>query len=141
MGRYPHRIALSDRRIVALTDTHVSFAWKDYADHNRSKIMTLTIEEFIRRFLLHIVPLHFVRIRYYGFMSARSRKVKLQLCRDQTGTPEPAESIVVSSATSEDPEKPPVRMWASCPECGSKRMCVVREISKPDPGGYLAQAA
>jgi hypothetical protein len=141
LGRYTHRIALSDSRIVALTDTHVSFAWKDYADHNRSKIMTLTIEEFIRRFLLHIVPLHFVRIRYYGFMSARSRKVKLQLCRDQTGTPEPAESIVESSATSGDTEKPPVRTWAPCPVCGSKRMCVVREISKPDPGGYLAQAA
>jgi len=85
LGRYTHRIAISDSRIVALTDTHVSFAWKDYADHNRSKIMTLAIGEFIRRFLLHVVPLRFVRIRYYGFLSARSRKVKLQLCRDQTG--------------------------------------------------------
>ena len=80
-------------------------------------------------------------VRYYGFMSARSRKVKLQLCRDQTGTPEPAESIVESSATSEDPEKPPVRTWAPCPVCGCKRMCVVREIKKPDPGGHLAKAA
>ena len=58
-------------------------------------------------------------------MSARSRKVKLQLCRDQTGTPEPAERIVESAATSEDPEKPPIMMWAPCPVCAGASACAL----------------
>ena len=141
LGRYTHRIAISDSRIVELTNTHVSFAWKDYADHNRPKVMTLTIQEFIRRFLLHVVPLHFVRIRYYGFLSARSRKLKLQLCRDQTNGADRSESIAEIVNQSPEPEKAPAKTWAPCPVCGCKRMCVIREIHKPQPGGHLAIAA
>ena len=126
LGRYTHRIAIADARIVALTDTHVSFQWKDYADHGRSKIMTLTIVEFIRRFLYHVVPLHFVRIRYYGFLSVRSRKVKLALCRDQTG----GETIDADALHTDAPTGP---RWAPCAVCGSVRMVPIRMIMKYSP--------
>ena len=83
IGRYTHRVAISNNRIVALTDTEVTFRWKDYADKSRTKKMTLTHSEFIRRFLLHVLPKGFVRIRYYGFLGSRVRKQSLQFCRDQ----------------------------------------------------------
>jgi hypothetical protein len=84
LGRYTHRIAISNARLISLNQSHVSFQWKDYAHGNQSKIMTLSIEEFIRRFLLHVLPHGFMRIRYFGFLANCTRAAKLQLCRDQT---------------------------------------------------------
>jgi hypothetical protein len=84
------------------------------------------IVEFIRRFLYHVVPLHFVRIRYYGFLSVRSRKVKLALCRDQTG----GETIDADALHIDDPTGP---RWAPCAVCGSVRMVPIRMIMKYSP--------
>jgi hypothetical protein len=80
LGRYTHRIAISNQRIVSMDDRTVSFQWKDYADNNASKIMTLTLVEFIRRFFLHVLPDRFTRIRYYGFLSNGSKGKLLAKC-------------------------------------------------------------
>ena len=80
LGGYTHRIAISNHRIIDVSSTHVTFKWKSYADENKIKTMKLTIVEFIRRFLLHILPKRYQRIRYYGFLCNRKRKKSLALC-------------------------------------------------------------
>jgi hypothetical protein len=81
LGRYTHRIAISNNRIMGLQDGKVSFRWRDYSDGERQKIMTVKAEEFIRRFLLHVLPHRYVRIRHYGLLSNRNRKDDIALCR------------------------------------------------------------
>jgi len=81
LGRYTHRVAISNERIVTLDDGIVRFRWKDYADDHRVKLMALDAEEFIRRFLLHVVPDGFVRIRHFGLLANRTRRAKLDRCR------------------------------------------------------------
>lgn len=81
LGRYTHKIAISNSRILKYEDGKVSFTWKDYKDGAKSKIMILKVEEFIRRFLLHILPSGFFKIRYYGIFSNRIRKKMTELCR------------------------------------------------------------
>jgi hypothetical protein len=81
LARYTHRVAISNHRISDMTDTHVTFRWKDYAHHNRRRVMTLGHEEFLRRFLLHVLPKGFPRIRYFGFLANRRRGQLLPLCR------------------------------------------------------------
>ena len=81
IGRYTHRIAISNRRIVAIADVTVSFQWKDYRDAGKVKVMTLHAHEFVRRFLLHVLPAEFVRIRHYGILANGRRKTKLERCR------------------------------------------------------------
>lgn len=85
LGNYTHRIAISDSRLVSVEDNSVSFTWKDYRDKNKRKIMTLTPEEFIRRFLLHVLPKGFFKIRYYGIFASRNRPTQLALCKKQLG--------------------------------------------------------
>jgi hypothetical protein len=85
LGSYTHRIAISNQRIVSVENGRVSFTWKDYAHGNARKIMTITIPEFIRRFLLHVMPTGFVRIRHYGFFGNRTRKQSLNKCRKSLG--------------------------------------------------------
>jgi hypothetical protein len=81
LARYTHRVAISNHRLRALEDGHVSFQWKDYAHRARRKLMTLDAVEFLRRFLLHVLPSGLVRIRQFGFLANRVRKSKLDLCR------------------------------------------------------------
>jgi Putative transposase/Transposase zinc-binding domain len=81
LSRYTHRVAISNRRLLALNNGRVSFAWKDYAQGASLKRMTLDVHEFIRRFLLHVLPGGFQRIRHYGFLANGHRKVKLALVR------------------------------------------------------------
>jgi len=90
LGRYTHRVAISNTRLIALADGRVSFRWRDYRDHNKSKVMTLAADEFIRRFLLHALPDGFHRIRHYGFLANRHRADKLALCRRLLAAPAPA---------------------------------------------------
>jgi hypothetical protein len=82
LGRYTHRVALSNDRLLSLADGIVRFRWKDYADHDRVKVMALDADEFIRRFLLHVVPDGFVRIRHFGLLANRTRRAKLARCRE-----------------------------------------------------------
>jgi hypothetical protein len=99
LGRYTHRVAISNERLVSHTDGVVRFRWRDYADGDRVKIMTLAAEEFIRRFLLHVVPGGFVRIRHFGFLANRTRRAKLARCRALLAQPPaPAASVIESVA-------------------------------------------
>jgi hypothetical protein len=82
VGRYTHRVAISNNRLVSMDDGKVRFRWKDYRNGNRQKTMTLEANEFIRRFLIHVLPDGFHRIRYYGFLGNRHRSWKLKRCRE-----------------------------------------------------------
>jgi hypothetical protein len=123
LARYTHRVAISNSRILSVEDGKVSFLWRDYADGNKTKVMTLDAVEFIRRFLLHILPAGFVRIRQYGFLANRARKEKLALCRTLLGTPPPA-------ACSIEPrnEKPKQK---HCPVCPTGNMIVI-QVFRPE---------
>jgi hypothetical protein len=85
LSRYTHRIAISNNRIVNVEDGTVSFRWRDYADSDKIKTMSLDAGEFIRRFLLHVLPDGFVKIRYYGLLANRNRKNNIALCRELLG--------------------------------------------------------
>ncbi|MDD4438172.1 MAG: IS91 family transposase [Tissierellia bacterium] len=87
LGRYTHRVAISNNRILNIKDGNVSFKWRDYKDNNKWKVMTLTADEFIRRFLIHILPQRFIKIRHYGFLGNRNKNTKLKICKQLTNTP------------------------------------------------------
>lgn len=86
LGRYTHRVAISNNRLLTITDKEISFKYRDYADENKMKIMTLEISEFIRRFLMHILPPQFMKIRHYGLLGNRNKHKKLNICKMLTGT-------------------------------------------------------
>lgn len=85
LGRYTHKVAISNNRIVFNGNGYVTYKWRDYKDNNKEKYMTVSSEEFIRRFLLHVLPDKFVKIRHYGILANRNRKTKLKLCKRLTG--------------------------------------------------------
>ena len=85
LARYTHRVAISNHRLVALSDGKVTFRWKDYAHGNQQKRMTVSVEEFLRRFLMHTLPRGFVRIRFFGYMANRRRAALLPICRELIG--------------------------------------------------------
>jgi hypothetical protein len=89
LGRYTHRVALSNDRLLALRDGRVRFRWRDYADGDRGKVMELAVDEFLRRFLLHVVPDGFVRIRHFGLLANRRRSAALAQCRALLAQPLP----------------------------------------------------
>ena len=95
MGRYTHRVAISNHRLIDIDDGHVRFRYKDYREErpDTGKTMTLAASEFIRRFLLHVLPRGFHRIRYYGLLGNRHRTEKLERCRQLLGTASPSEPV------------------------------------------------
>jgi hypothetical protein len=127
LAGYTHRIAISNHRIVAIKDEQVIFKWRDYADNNKKKIMSLHAHEFIRRFLLHVLPERYVKIRHFGLFGNRNRKKLLETCR----------KIL---KVSDDFHARNVETWKEtfhrltgidincCPECGKGTMIIVREI-------------
>ena len=123
LGRYTHRVAISNHRIVSIDKDTVCFRWRDYADGNRQKVMRLSHEEFIRRFLQHILPHGFCKIRYYGILSNRLRRQALALCRQALGVKAPPQLPALSwqercrQAVGID--------WEVCPVCGKGRMQTV----------------
>jgi hypothetical protein len=138
LGRYTHRIAIANSRILSLTATHVSFAYKDYAAQGRAKVLTLTIVEFIRRFLMHVVPRGFVRIRYYGFMANRHRVRNIEECRRLLGQGRDASVDRRPTADRATPVAPVTKDNADlCPRCQQGRMHMVglleRQRTPPDP--------
>jgi hypothetical protein len=90
LGRYTHRVAISNNRLLRLEDGRVNFLWRDYKHDSAQRVMTLTADEFIRRFLLHVLPQGFQHMRSYGLLANRYRQTKLALCRILLGTPKPA---------------------------------------------------
>jgi hypothetical protein len=99
LARYTHRVAISNHRLLNVTDHDVTFRWKDYAHRSKSRAMTLTHEEFLRRFLQHVLPSGFPRIRYFGFLANRRRSLLLPLCRKLLDA-SPAIAATSTSATS-----------------------------------------
>jgi hypothetical protein len=89
LGRYTHRVAISNNRLQQLEDGLVTFAYKDYKDEQQRKLMTLPADEFLRRFLLHVLPEGFQRIRHYGLFSNRHRAENLTRCRELLGVSAP----------------------------------------------------
>ena len=87
LGRYTHRVAISNNRILSIKNAFVTLKWRDYKDNSSQKVMTITAEEFIRRFLMHILSSGFMKIRHYGFLGNRNKLSKLKLCKIQTHTP------------------------------------------------------
>jgi hypothetical protein len=119
LGNYTHRVAISNHRLLSLENGRVAFRWRDSVHGNQQRVMSLPVDEFLRRFLLHLLPRGFVRIRYFGFLAHRRRKRLLPLCRELmalTAAPIPAPSAG-------DP--PGQRFWA-CPACGASMVIVER---------------
>jgi hypothetical protein len=117
LARYTHRVAISDHRLLSFTDGNVSFRWKDYAHGNKQRKMTLTAHEFLRRFLLHILPSGFVRIRHFGFLANRNRQLRVSVCRQLLV----AECLQRSAPASETIS---VRACWRCPLCGGPMQAV-----------------
>ena len=120
LARYTHRVAISNHRIVNFADGQVTFRWKDYAHKGKRRKMTLTAEEFLRRFLLHVLPRRFVRIRFFGFLANRRRKEHLPLCRRLLAASRPPSSPASTVSESEPPAA------GRCPHCGAAMVLVER---------------
>src|SRR5215467_9089474 len=121
LGRYTHRVAISNHRLVSFADGQVTFRWRDSAHNNVRKLMTLSLDEFLRRFLLHLLPKGFVRIRHFGFLANRHRVKLLPLCFAALDSA-PAQAVPKPS-TLQNPS--PLR---PCPKCGGT-MVVVERLS------------
>jgi hypothetical protein len=133
VGRYTHRVAISNNRLLDIDNDQVRFKWKDYRGGDRVKTMALTAEEFIRRFLLHVLPDGFRRIRYYGFLGNRHREEKLAVCRRLLGM-QVAENAVPEPPTETDYrdryEELTGRSLRQCPQCRQGNMVVVRILPR-----------
>ena len=126
VARYTHRVAISNDRLLDLEDGKVQFRWKDYRDGSRRKIMALAAEEFIRRFLLHVLPEGFQRIRRYGFLANRCRHQKLDLCRNLLQMPQQAACKRDTKKDYRDRyEELTGVSLKTCPACRRGRMTVV----------------
>jgi len=120
LGRYTHRVAISNHRLVSFVDGQVTFRWRDSAHHNEQKLMTLSVDEFLRRFLLHILPKGFVRIRNFGFLANRRRSTLLPLCFQLLGTTLQPPAEEHSSSTEDAAE------LYRCPHCGGPMKVIER---------------
>lgn len=125
LARYTHRVAISNGRLVKLEHGHVYFTWRDYAHGGKTRVMPLPVVEFLRRFLIHVLPKGFVRIRHYGFLANRHRREKLNRCRQLLNAP------VAESTTSTAGESVEARVGAPCPSCGKGIMAILWYF---DPG-------
>lgn len=133
LGRYTHRVAISNHRLVSLTDTEVRFRYKDYAHGNRRKVMTLAAAEFIRRFLLHVLPKGFMRIRHYGLLANRTKQAQLAQARAALDCAPPEPIALV-------PESVPAfwlriahRDITLCPRCHSGHLHIVGPLARLHP--------
>jgi hypothetical protein len=137
LGRYTHRVAISNNRLVSMQDGQVTFRWKDYKQGATQKTMTLTAEEFIRRFLLHILPDGLQHIRHYGFLANRYRETRLALCRQLLDIPRPPAG---ESSDKEDYrdryERLTGKSLRDCPLCGKGHMVCIETF----PVGSLPRA-
>jgi hypothetical protein len=128
LGRYTHRVAISNNRLARFEDDRVSFCYKDYAHGNRRKVLTLEAGEFIRRFLLHVLPRGFMRIRHYGLLANRAKRLKLAHARSaldqpplvpQPSQPESVEAFWLRVAK---------RDIHQCPHCHAGRMVLIASL-------------
>jgi putative transposase len=137
LGRYTHRVAISNHRLVSFVDGQVTFRWRDSAHNNEQKLLTLTVDKFLRRFLLHVLPKGFVRIRNFGFLANRRRATLLPLCFHLLGAAPQTEQDISDSKDSSD-------LWR-CPKCGAPMRVIERltaaEIQLRSPPALVTVAA
>ena len=131
LARYTHRVAIANHRLLALDQERLTFQWKDYAHGNRQRTMTLDAVEFVRRFLLHVLPTGFQRIRHYGLLANRGRQATLALCRSVLqrlrGTPPGLQPVPAPQPRQEKP-------GGRCPACQRGHMVwVARLAPQPTP--------
>jgi hypothetical protein len=144
LARYTHRVAISQRRLLDLKDGRVSFEYKDYADEDQVKVMTLDSSEFIRRFLMHTLPNGFVRIRYYGLLANRHRQEQLEQCRRLLGV---QAQLIQPADVTKSPELDPDALPAQnrCPVCKRGHLIIVElmyptyRIQPPRPHFLIKQ--
>jgi len=117
LGRYTHRVAISNHRLVSFTEGKVTFRWRDSAHNNDQKLLTLSLDEFLRRFLLHLLPKGFVRIRNFGFLANRQRATFLPLCFQLLGVAQQSQADQDTSRSTD--------LWR-CPKCGGPMVVVER---------------
>ena len=122
LGQYTHRVAISNHRLVSLTDGLVTFRWRDAAHHNKKRLMTLPVNEFLRRFLLHVLPPGFVRIRYFGWMAHRCRGASLPFCLQLLAPPG---RVAPAVEPAEKAHRSPRLLW-TCPPCGGPMILIKR---------------
>ena len=120
LGRYTHRVAISNHRLVSFTDGQVTFRWRDSADHNKQKLLPLSLDEFLCRFLLHILPQGFVRIRHFGLLANRRRTALLPLCFQLLGATQESPAEQHASSTEDAPG------LYRCPKCGGPMKVIER---------------
>ncbi len=133
VGRYTHRVAISNNRLADIEDGQVRFQWKDYRDSSQVKTMSLSADEFIRRFLIHVLPEGFQRIRYYGFLGNRYRQQKLNRCRHLLGMQMPAQQTTASPPTKDHRdryEELTGRSLHQCPQCRQGHMLIVEMLPR-----------
>jgi hypothetical protein len=130
LARYTHRVAISNARLVNVADGKVTFRYKDYADEQRSKTMTVSAEEFLRRFVQHVLPRSFVKVRHYGFLANRHRAEKLKVCR-RLLLPLSVMAAPATAATASDTKIAPAPT-PLCPKCGGCRFHRI-ELPKETP--------
>jgi hypothetical protein len=129
LGRYTHRVAISNNRLIEFVDGQVTFAWKDYRHESRNKTMRLDAQEFVRRFLLHVLPSGFQRIRHYGFLANRYRDVKLEHCRQLLSAPAPLVELHDVDLDYRDRyERLTGVSLRDCPNCGRGHMVLVESF-------------
>jgi len=119
LGRYTHRVAISNHRLLSFDDGQVTFRWRDSAHNNEQQLMTLALDEFLRRFLLHLLPKSFVRIRHFGFLASRRRAQLLPLCFAALDSASAQTEIATSTAQDINPN------WV-CPKCGGSMVIIER---------------
>jgi hypothetical protein len=124
LGAYTHRVAISNSRLVALSDGNVTFRWRDSAHANKQRLLTLPVDEFLRRFLLHLLPRGFMRIRNFGFLANRRRAQLLPLCFLMLASA----ANVPPPTTSPARDHPNSSTYWNCPVCGGT-MHVVERLS------------
>ncbi len=124
LARYTHRVAISNARLVNFDGDRVTFTYKDYADASKTKTMTLDAAEFLRRWVQHVLPSGFVKIRHYGLLANRHREDKLAACR----------RLLVASGLGPVACEPAVRRPDPCPACGCEQWCIVERFGSADPG-------
>ena len=126
LGRYTHRVAISNTRLISMDDGKITFRWKDYRHHGKSKLMILDADEFIRRFLLHALPDGFHRIRHYGFLANGHRVARLVLCRTLL------DALTPNSAAEPASDRASTDLAHRCRCCGGV-MFVLATLPRPTP--------
>ena len=134
LSRYTHRVAISNSRLIRFDETGVTFRYKDYrrGGADRQQVMTLTADEFIRRFLLHVLPKGFHRIRHYGFLANGHRAAKLALCRKLLAVSPPAEPLAPVPDQRDPARQATGNVFALCPCCGGA-MIRLATLPRPTP--------